>query len=84
MVQSMQTGKFYATAKRCFITSTFDEETAKALVGTKMPGSIERVECDPYDYTVPETGEVISLMHTYQYVPEPASSVRVREQLEVV
>jgi hypothetical protein len=70
LIQSMQTGKFYATSKRCSITSTFDEATAKAIVGTKMPGSIERVQCEPYDFTVPETGEVITLMHTYEYVPE--------------
>jgi hypothetical protein len=34
-----------------------------------MPGTIERVECDPYNYTVPETGEVVTLAHTYEYVP---------------
>lgn len=85
-VQSMQTGRFYLTAKRCSVTSTFDEETAQSLIGTKMPGSIIRVECDPYDYTVPETGEIISLAHTYQYVPPEAVTameVRIR-QLETV
>ena len=71
MIQSQQTGKFYATAKKCSIPSTFDESTAKMLIGTQMPGTIERVECDPYDYTVQQTGEVISLAHTYLYQPEP-------------
>jgi hypothetical protein len=70
MVQSQETGKFYATAKKCFITSTFDEPTAQTLIGQKMPGSIERVQCNPYEYTVPETGESIMLAHSYQYVPE--------------
>ena len=75
LVQSMNTGKFYATSKRCSMPSTFDETVAKGLIGTRMPGRIERVQCDPYEYAVPETGEVISLAHTYQYVPEqgPAS-----------
>ena len=78
-VQSMQTNRFYLTAKRCSVTSTFNEEVAKSLIGKKMPGSIIRVECDPYDYTVPETREIISLAHTYQYVPpEAATLVEVR------
>jgi len=69
-VQSQESGKFYATAKRCSVTSTFDEETAKSLIGTSLPGSIVRAETDAYNFTIPETGEVISLAHTYQYVPE--------------
>ena len=69
-VQSMATGRFYMTAKRCSIASTFSEETAKGLIGKSMPGSVIRKECDQYDYTVPDTGEIISLAHTYQYVPE--------------
>jgi hypothetical protein len=70
LVQSMETGRFYATAKKCFVTSTFNEQSAKALIGTNMPGSIVRVECESYDFTVPETGEVISLAHSYTYSPE--------------
>ena len=79
MVQSMQTGKFYATSKRCSMPSTFSEDVAKGLVGTRMAGTIERVQCDPYDYTVPETGEVVALAHSYEYVPEqlpPAMEVQ--------
>jgi len=70
LVQSMGTGRFYATAKKCSITSTFDEAAAQTLIGKQMPGSIQRVEAEPYEYTVPKTGEVILLQHTYQYVPE--------------
>jgi hypothetical protein len=69
-VQSQNTGRFYATTKRSFMYAAMDEATAKALVGSKMPGSIDRVPCDPYEYTVPETGEVITLAYSYQYVPE--------------
>jgi hypothetical protein len=69
-VQSLQTGRFYATAKRCTISSTFDEITAEALIGTKLPGHIERTPCPEYNFTVPETGEVIKLAHTYQYQPD--------------
>ncbi len=34
MVQSQETGNFYATAKRAFIPSTFDLQTCSALIGT--------------------------------------------------
>lgn len=70
MVQSLETGRFYATAKKCSITSTFNEQTAKELIGQQVPGRIERVKCDPYDYTVENTGEVISLAHRYEYFPD--------------
>jgi hypothetical protein len=72
MVQSLDTGKFYATARKASVTSTFSEETAKGLIGTKMPGVIKRVESDPYDYTVAETGEIIKLAHKYEYQPGQA------------
>lgn len=69
-VQSQNTGRFYATTKRCFMFAAMDEQTAKSLVGTKLPGKIERVSTDPYEYTVPDTGEVRRLCYTYQYIPE--------------
>lgn len=72
MVQSAETGRFYATARRCTITSTFDEATAKAIIGTTMPGKIVRQNCDTYEYAIPETGEVIKLAHRYEYLPEDA------------
>jgi len=74
MVQSQNTGRFYATAKRCFVYSTFDIETAKSLVGQQIGGTIQRVECEPYDYTIQESGEVIKLSHSYTYLPEGTSS----------
>lgn len=74
MVQSLETGRFYATAKKCSITSTFDEETAKTLIGRQIPGSIQRVESDPYEYTIESTGEVITLTHRYEYLPEQVTA----------
>lgn len=70
LVQSQKTKQFYATAKKAYISSTFDELTCKALIGTQMQGEIEKVECEPYEYTVQETGEIIILSHRYQYVQE--------------
>ena len=72
-VISKQTGKPYITARKTSIPCTFGDEFAKNLIGNEMPGSIERIECDPYEYMVPDTGEVIKLTHTYQYSAELAT-----------
>lgn len=70
LVQSNNTGKFYATVRKTSIPCTFDEQMAKALIGTQMPGSIVRVNVDPYSYVNQKTGEVIQLQHSYSYQPE--------------
>lgn len=70
MVMSQATGQFYATAKKAYLASTFDEETCKAIVGSEMPGSIIKAECEPYEYTIRDTGEVITLNYRYVYLPE--------------
>ena len=69
MVQSSETGRFYATAKKCSIPSTFSEDVAKSLIGKQLPGKIEKMETTPYEYVVKETGEVLTLSHTYVYTP---------------
>jgi len=70
MVKSQKTGDYYATARKASIPSTFDEETCKALVGTDMPGRVIKQQCEPYEYTIRETGEIIELSHRYVYAPE--------------
>lgn len=70
MVQSQETGKYYATCKRCSITSTFTEEQVQALIGRELPGRIERIECEEYEYSIPETGESITLSFRYEYLPD--------------
>jgi hypothetical protein len=75
LIQSSNTGAFYATAKKCTISSTFPEEVAKTLIGKQLKGRIERVQCEPYEYTVKETGEVVTLTHTYSYSPDENESM---------
>ena len=70
LVQSKETGRWYATASKTSISCTFDEQTAKGMIGKELPGTIDKVSVDPYDYTVPETGEVIKLTHKYEFNPE--------------
>jgi len=72
MVKSKETGNFYATAKRAFIPSTFNEQTCTGLIGTEMPGSIIKEDCEPFTYVITETGEEITLSHRWVYVTEDA------------
>jgi len=73
LVQSKQTNNFYATVKRCSIPSTFNEDTAKEMIGEKIPGSVQRKSCDPYDFVIKDTGEVLHLDYRWAYVPEGAT-----------
>ncbi|AZB24808.1 hypothetical protein EG339_09475 [Chryseobacterium bernardetii] len=82
MVMSQTTNQFYATSKKASISSTFDELTCQALIGTQMQGSIVKQECEPYEYTVKDTGEVIVLHHRFVYSPqEPGAKNTVNRQV---
>lgn len=67
MVKSVQTGKFYLTARKASIPTTFDEQVCQSLIGSDLPGVVKKVSCEPYEYTVKDTGEVIVLSHRYEY-----------------
>ena len=73
LVQSKNTGNFYATVKQCSIPSTFDEATAKSFIGERIPGTVQKKECDAFQWVNKETGEVIELAHRWVYVPEGAT-----------
>ena len=70
MVKSRQTGRYYATSKKASVTSTFDEATCRELIGEKISGSVQKVECEPYEMTIKDTGEVITLNHRWVYLKE--------------
>jgi len=70
LVQSNNSGNFYATVRKCSIPSTFDATIAKKIIGTEMPGQIVRVPVEPYEYINQRTGEVMQLQHSYAYRPE--------------
>lgn len=73
LVKSQNTGNFYATVKQCSIPSTFDEATAKQMIGEQVPGSVQRMSCDTYEWENKETGEVLELSHRWVYLPEGAT-----------
>ena len=63
-------GTSYMTARRTSIPTTFNEVTCNSLLGEKLPGQIEKVDCEPYQYLNKETGDVVTLSHTYEYVEQ--------------
>ncbi|MFT5251614.1 MAG: hypothetical protein ACI87N_000598 [Flavobacteriales bacterium] len=81
---SSKTGRIYLTMRKANVSTTFDEASCKSLIGTELKGSIEKVDCEPYEYTVKETGEIITLKHNWQYVDEDivnASSQVIKKEL---
>lgn len=75
-VKSRKTGRTYLTAKTTRVSCTFDEQTCKSLIGTMLPGSIKKIEVEPYEFTIAETGEVIERSHRYEYISEEESIVK--------
>lgn len=69
VVQST-TGKQYITIRKASLPTTFDEPTCQSLIGQDLPGTIYKVECESYEYTMPDTGDIIMLNHRYDYVHE--------------
>jgi hypothetical protein len=83
MVKSRETGNYYATAKRASVTSTFTEGACEKLIGMEIPGSIQRVPSEPYEFTIPDTGEVIQLEHRWVYLAEGQTVDAVVQEEEV-
>ncbi len=84
LVQSQNTGKFYATSRKCRIPSTFSVEVAKLMVGQQIEGDVVRVETEPYEYINKVTGEMIVLAHSYAYRPKGSMELIGETYLDVV
>lgn len=69
-VKSKETDRTYLTVRKARVSCTFDEDTCKELIGTTLPGKIEKVVVKPYEYAIPNTGELITLSHRYEYISE--------------
>lgn len=80
MVMSQTTNQFYATSKKASITSTFDELTCQTLIGTQMQGTITKQECEPYEYTIKDTGEIVILQHRFVYSSQEQGEINVLSQ----
>lgn len=65
---SKKTGKIYFTVRKANVPATFSKATCKTLIGTELPGTVEKIKCEPYEYTVTDTGEIITLEHNWLYI----------------
>ncbi len=75
MALSKETGNFYLTADKVSVTTALSEVMCQMLVGKQLPGSLQKVECEPYQYTNKETGEVLTLTSKTQYSPKEDNNV---------
>jgi len=75
VVKSKETGRTYLTVRKTSVSCTFDKATCESLKGTQLEGVIKKVEVEPYNYLIPETGEEIVLTHRYQFMSKDESIV---------
>ena len=75
-VKSQETNRTYLTARTARVSCTFNEAVCKSLIGTDFSGTIQKVEVDPYDYTVEDSGEIITLSYRYEYMGEEESIIK--------
>ena len=73
IAQSEKTGNFHITADKTSVTTAFSEVMCQTLIGKQLPGSIEKVDCEPYSYANKE-GDLITLTHRFQYSPKEDSN----------
>lgn len=81
LLVSKNTGRHYATLRKCWMSTTFDEQTSKLMLGKKMPGTILKEECDPYSFVIEETGEEITLNYWNTYSPVESAEGRIIGEL---
>ena len=84
VVKSQETGKLYMTARKASMSCTFDELTCQSLIGTELPGSVKKVECEAYEYTIKDTGEVITLNHRFEYLEENDSASKIEKSKSTI
>lgn len=77
VVVSKETGRPYLTARTTTIPCTFDEVLGKSLIGHTLPGDIEKIAVEPYEFKVPGTNKKLKLNHSYRYSTEPVTVAEV-------
>ena len=83
-IKSKETGQNYFTAKTAQVPCTFDENTCKSLIGTQIPGTIKKIEVEPYEYPDPHTGEIRSYSQRSVFVSEEEEIIEKHVEKEEV
>ena len=75
---SSSTGKPYATVSKATLPCTFDQQTANELVGTTLPGTIIKEDCEPYSFMSQSTNEEVTLTFKHVYKAPETDSEELR------
>ena len=78
MIKSDRTGNYYAHRKKASISSTFDEESAKSMIGQQISGSIIKQDVEAYLYEL-ANGETIELKHRWVFTEETAEELAIKD-----
>ncbi|GHV17340.1 hypothetical protein FACS1894179_08990 [Bacteroidia bacterium] len=78
LVQSSTTGNFYLTVNKTRVTTALSVDVCKTLVGQQLPGTVEKIQVEPYESINKETGEVKVLHHVFVYTPDEQSVQKVQ------
>lgn len=70
LIQSIDTVRLYATIRKWSIPSTLYENIAKMMVGQEIEAEIVGVLVEPYEFSNPRTGELLTLTHSFSYRPK--------------
>jgi hypothetical protein len=76
IMNSKSNGKPYLTAKKVTMPTTLTQNQAKELVGTTLPGVIEKVDCPEYEIKMPNSNKKVKITHTFQYSPSFVDEVK--------
>lgn len=71
--RSQTNGKNILSLRKASIITLLDNEACKNLIGSKLPGTIEKVPVEEYSYQIPGTEEFIKLKHSFEYNPDALS-----------
>ncbi len=64
-----ESGNVYLTANKAAVMTSFTEEYCASLIGKQLPGHINKVPCEEYEYQT-STGETVVLNYRYEYSPK--------------
>lgn len=70
LLQSATTGNYYLTANKTRVTTMMPIEVCRMMIGKQLPGTVDKVQVEPYQHINKDTGEVRTLDYAYVYQPE--------------
>jgi hypothetical protein len=76
---SKSSGKPYITAKRVSVPCALPEVSAKALIGTELEGTIEKVSCTPFEVKL-ASGKKVKISTAFQYIPAEEDNSKMAAQ----